>query len=452
MRCLGHRKVLLPAEAEPLMRDHARARAAGDFYGIIATAAVDDERFGSEGGGGKAVRERRARIARDDNERQGERGEQIGHRVGRQGAATILALAPRKVPEGAAHSTSKPARKPPPVFALATRLPTRHHAPTMQRVLIIRSSSLGDIVHALPVVHDMRRHSPDVRIDWVAEEPFAALVRLNQGVRRVVPVALRRWRYRLLSRATWREVKAFRDELVRERYDAVIDLQEQVKGALIAWLAHGPVHGPDYASAHEAVAALFYRLGHRIDARQHLLLRCRLLAGKVLGYEPEGAPRFDLSPPAHNGAPDAPYVVCLHGTSQDEKLWPEAHWRAVLEQFAHTGTLVVLPWGNRAEADRSERLAAGLPGVTVPAWRALPELAALLAGAQLVIGVDTGPTHLAAALGRPTVALFTATDPLLNGVEPASALARDVGGPGTVPEPAQAIAAAGALLRASPAC
>jgi heptosyltransferase I len=322
----------------------------------------------------------------------------------------------------------------------------------MNRVLIIRSSSLGDIVHALPVVHDMRAHYPQLAIDWVAEEPFAALVRLNDGVRRVIPVALRRWRHQVLSRSTWRELKAFRSELVHERYDAVIDLQEQVKGAFLAWLARGPVHGPDRASAHEAVAALFYRHRHRIDARQPLLVRSRRLAGAILGYEPEGPPRFDLTPPPAAGVPDAPYVVCLHGTSQDEKLWPEAHWRTLLEHFANAGLTVVLPWGNRVEAARSERLAAGVPGITVPPWRALPELAGLLARALLVVGVDTGPTHLAAALGRPTVAVFIATDPRYNGAEPVSALARDLGGPGNAPEPAQVIAAAGAMLRAQPAC
>jgi heptosyltransferase I len=322
----------------------------------------------------------------------------------------------------------------------------------MKRVLIVRSSSLGDIVHALPVVHDMRAHCPDLVIDWVAEEPFAALVRLNHGVRRVIPVALRRWRHQLLSRPTWNEAKAFHSALVHERYDAVIDLQEQVKGALIAWLAHGPVHGPDRASAHEAMAALFYRHRHRIDSRQHLLVRCRRLAGAVLGYEPAGAPLFDLTPPPANGAPDAPYVVCLHGTSQDEKLWPEAYWRTLLEHFANAGLPVVLPWGNRTEAARSQRLAGGVPGIIVPPWRALPALAGLLARALLVIGVDTGPTHLAAALGRPTVAIFIATEPRFNGTEPSSALARDLGGPGNAPEPAQVIAAAGAMLRAHPAC
>ena len=322
----------------------------------------------------------------------------------------------------------------------------------MNRVLIVRSSSLGDVVQALPVVHDMHTHCPGLTVDWVAEEPFAALVRLNRGVRRVVPVALRRWRHQLLARSTWREAQAFRRALVDEHYDVVIDLQEQVKGALIAWLAHGPVHGPDHASAHEAVAALFYRHRHRIDAHLPLLLRCRQLAGAVLGYAAQGPPRFDLVPPPAQGAPDAPYVVCLHGTSQDEKLWPEAHWRALLEHFANAGLTVVLPWGNPTEAARSERLAAGVPGIVVPPWRALPELAGLLAGALLVVGVDTGPTHLAAALGRPTVALFSATDPRYNGAEPASALARDLGGPGRAPEPAQVIAAAGALLRAQAAC
>lgn len=322
----------------------------------------------------------------------------------------------------------------------------------MKRVLLIRSSSLGDVVHALPVVHDMHRHDPDLAIDWVAEEPFAPLVRLNHGVRRVVPVALRRWRHGALASATWRELQAFRDELVQERYDAVIDLQEQVKGALLAWLARGPVHGPDRASAHEPVAALFYRHRHRIDARQHLIVRCRHLVGSVLGYEPVGAPRFDLTPPLDNAAPDPPYVVCLHGTSQHEKLWPEAHWRTLLEHFANAGVAVVLPWGDRAEAARSERLAAGLPGVSVPARRPLPELATLLAGARLVVGVDTGPTHLAAALARPTVAIFIATDPAFNGAEPASSAARDIGGPGRPPEPAQVIAAARALLPAQPSC
>jgi heptosyltransferase-1 len=322
----------------------------------------------------------------------------------------------------------------------------------MTCVLIIRPSSLGDIVHALPIVHDMHRHCPDLAVDWVAEEPFTALVRLNRGVRRVIPVALRRWRHRVLSRSTWREMGAFRRELAHDRYEVVIDLQEQVKGALMAWLARGPVHGPDRASVREPAAALLYRHRYRIDPKQHLIDRCRRLAGKAFGYEPEGAPRFDLVPPPLAVAPESPYVVCLHATSRDDKLWPEEHWQVLLEHVASAGLAAVLPWGSAVEAARSERLAAGAPGISVPPRRTLPELAALLARATLVVGVDTGLTHLAAALGAPTVALFTATDPKLAGVERASTLARDLGGVGTLPTPAQAIAAAGTLLCARPAC
>jgi heptosyltransferase-1 len=322
----------------------------------------------------------------------------------------------------------------------------------MPSVLIVRPSSLGDIVHTLPIVHDLHHHHPGLAVDWVVEEPFTALVRLHRGVRRVIPVALRRWRHRVISRSTWRELGAFRRELAHDRYDAIIDLQEQVKGALIAWLARGPVHGPDRASVREPMATLLYRHTYRIDPRQHLIDRCRRLAARAFDYEPQGAPRFELNPPLLTSAPDAPYAVFLHATSREDKLWPESHWKALLEHVTGAGLQVVLPWGDAAETARSERLAAGMSAVTVPPRRTLPELASLLSRATLVVGVDTGLTHLAAALGTPTVALFTATDPRLAGVERAGPLARDLGNAGAVPAPAQVIAAAGTLLRARPPC
>jgi lipopolysaccharide heptosyltransferase I len=318
--------------------------------------------------------------------------------------------------------------------------------------LIIRPSSLGDIVHALPIVHDLREHCPGIAIDWVVEEPFADLVRLNPGVRRIIPVALRRWRHRVLERATWQQVAAFRRDLARERYDAVLDLQEQVKGALLAWLARGPVHGPDRKSVREPVVTLLYRHRHRIDRRQHLIDRCRLLAGKAFGYEPSGAAHFDLHAPRLDGAPDSPYAVFVHATSRDDKLWPEEHWKTLLEHAANAGFAVVLPWGEAAEKARSERVAQGARGSVIPPRRDLAELASLLARAAWVVGVDTGLTHLAAALGTPTVAIFTATDPRLAGVARASPLARDLGGNGIAPTPAQVIAALGPLVRTIPSC
>jgi heptosyltransferase I len=362
----------------------------------------------------------------------------------------------RHAAEGAAHSTcNAPASHPPAGRDRCSggiACPDPHKAYPMSRALIIRPSSLGDIVHALPIVHDIRRHRPGIAIDWVAEEAFAALVAMHRGVDRVIPVALRRWRHKALERATWREAAAFRRALIRDRYDFVLDLQEQVKGALVAWLARGPVHGPDRASIREPAASLTYRHRYRIDPAQHLIDRCRQLAAAAFGYTPEGPPHFDLTPPALLAAPETPYAVFVHASSRADKLWPEAYWRTLIAHFTQAGLAVLLPWGTTEEAKRSARLADGIPGAAVCARRELPELAALLARAEVVCGVDTGLVHLAAALGAPTVALFVATDPRLAGVARASPRCRDLGGNRLVPTPVEVIAAVGALLRSLPSC
>ena len=324
----------------------------------------------------------------------------------------------------------------------------------MSSVLIVRPSSLGDIVHALPVVHDIRQHRAGTSVDWVAEEMFVELVALNRGVRNVIPVSLRRWRHAPVSRATWREAAAFRGALKEQRYDLVLDFQEQVKGALIAWLARGPVHGPDRASIREPAATLAYRHMHRIPPHQHLIDRCRELAGKAFGYRPVGPPRFDLTVPQPEVSPSdfgaGPFAVFVHSTSRTDKLWPEASWRALIAHFTKAGTNVLLPSGNGEEAARSERLAQGFPDAHVSARRSLSQTASLLARAKFVCGVDTGLVHLAAALGTPTLALFVATDPELAGVARAGDHARDIGGTGTVPTAEEVIAASAALIRRTP--
>lgn len=316
----------------------------------------------------------------------------------------------------------------------------------MSSVLIVRPSSLGDIVHALPVVHDIRQHRAGMSVDWVAEEMFVELVALHRGVRAVIPVSLRRWRHALLARATWREVAAFRRALRARRYDVVLDLQEQVKGALIGALARGAVHGPDRASIREPAATFAYRRTHRIPPRQHLIDRCRELAGKALGYEPVGPPCFELSVARSDKLPPAPFAVFVHSTSRDDKLWPETHWRSLIVHFANAGMTVLLPSGNAAEAARSERLAHGIAGARVAARQSLSETASLLARADLVCGVDTGLVHLAAALGAPTIALFVSTDSDLAGVGRVGGHARDMGGTGMVASPEQVVAAAGEIM------
>ena len=320
-------------------------------------------------------------------------------------------------------------------------------------VLIVRPSSLGDIVYALAVAADIRRANPAAAIDWVSEPGFASLIALCPDVRRVIPFGLRRWRRQPLAAATWRDVRAFGKALRSTRYAAILDLQEQVKGALIARVARGVRHGFDRASIREPLATLGDDVHHRVPRDLHFLARCRQLAAAALGYAVDATPRWRLVPPDVSAAmPERPYAVVLHGTSRDDKQWPEAHWRAVLETIELAGLACVLPWGSDAERVRSERLARGFAAAIVPPWLPLPDAAAVLAKAALAIGVDTGFTHLAAALGTPSVAIFTATDRLRHGVAIAGPHARDVGDAGAPPAPDAVVAAAVALLRAMPRC
>lgn|GEM_PF-198557 len=313
-------------------------------------------------------------------------------------------------------------------------------------VLVVRPSSLGDIVYALAVAADIRRADPSIAVDWVSEPGFAPLVALCSDVRAVIPFGLRGWRRAPLTPATWRDVRTFIGQLRRTRYNAVIDLQEQVKGALIARLSRGRRHGFDRHCIREPLAALAHDLHHRVPRELHFLARCRRLAAAALGYVIDEPPRWNLRPPL--SAPSIPqrhFVALLHATSRDDKLWPEQHWRALIDANERAGFATVLPWGSAAERARSERLAAGFAQAIVPPRLSLPDAAALVSKASLAIGVDTGFTHLAAALGIPTVAIFCATDRARHGVAIAGAHARDVGDAGEPPSIDDVLAAAGAV-------
>lgn len=323
----------------------------------------------------------------------------------------------------------------------------------MNAVLVVRPSSLGDIVYALAVATDIRRAHPELAIDWVSEPGFAPLIALCPDVRNVIPFGLRRWRHAPLAAATWRDMSAFRRDLRSTRYAAILDLQEQLKGALVARLARGLRHGFDRASIREPLATLGDDVHHHVPRDLHFLTRCRRLAGAALGYGVDNPPRWNLQPqPAAATRPHRPYVVVLHATSRADKLWPEAHWRIVLDACERAGFATILPWGSAAEEARSRRLAAGFSRAIVPSWLSLPDAAALLANASLAIGVDTGFTHLAAVLGRPTVAIFSATDRARHGVACAGLHARDVGDAGAPPTPEAVLAAADADLRRIPSC
>ena len=295
------------------------------------------------------------------------------------------------------------------------------------KVLFVKTSSLGDVVHHLPAVSDAARQLPGVEIDWVVEQPFAGVAAMHGAVRRVIPVALRRWRSRWWQRGTWREIADFRHAVRVERYDAVVDTQSLVKSALITSCALGTRHGMDWASAREPFAARFYDRRHAVQKGLHAVERNRLLTAAALGYELDAAPDYGLDVAAAGG--EEPYAVFLTMTSRADKLWPEARW---IELVRALGLQVMLPWGNQPERLRASRIARALPQADVPARLSLEQLARLFARAQAVVGVDTGLTHLAAAVGARTVGIYCGSDPALTGLY-GSPHAKNVGTVGRTP-------------------
>lgn len=311
----------------------------------------------------------------------------------------------------------------------------------MPRILFVKTSSLGDVVHHCPAVSDAALQLPDASIDWVVEEAFAGVAAMHRAVRRVIPVALRRWRGSLWRPAAWREFAAFRRALAAERYDFVVDTQGLLKSALLCRLAHGERHGLDRDSAREPLAARFYDRRHRVAQGLHAVERNRRLTAAALGYPLTGACDYGLraegEPPI---ALPSPYAVLLTMTSRADKLWPESDWSELARALAARGVRSVLPWGSAAERARCERLAGMVEGAQVPPRMDIADLARLLRGARAVVGVDTGLAHLAAALGVPAVGVFCGSDPILTGLY-GSPRARNLGTPGRPPAPAEVMAA-----------
>lgn len=315
------------------------------------------------------------------------------------------------------------------------------------RVLIVKLSSLGDVVHAMPVVHDLRQARPGVVIDWVVEPGFAPLVRRVEGIGEVIECALRRWRKAWWTPAVRAEWRAFRHRLQREHYDAVIDLQGLTKSALVARLARGRSHGLALrtdGSSFEWPARWLVDEAVVVPRHIHAVDRSRELVGRVLGVPVEGPPRYGLQAHPAEGGPDTDadghvdadahaglaaragrarsLMVFVHGSSRDDKLWPEADWIALGRRLVALGWRIALPQAGEAEAARARRIAGAINrgdqgdgggvvascGEAATVWpaMALDALVDRLGAAQAVIGVDSGLSHIAVALDRPHLQLY----------------------------------------------
>ncbi len=289
------------------------------------------------------------------------------------------------------------------------------------RVLVVKTSSMGDIIHTLPALTDARRLRPDIRFDWVVEEAFSEIPAWHPAVDRVIPVAIRRWRRSLP--ATWRsgEFGVFREVLRQQHYDLVIDAQGLIKSGIIARLARGLTVGLNNGSIREPLATLFYNRRIAVPRRMHAVERVRELFARSLNYNQD--PRlmdYGLRlPPAQNAQlqlePGQPTLVFLHGTTWANKHWPEFLWQDLLRQAMASGYHILLPWGSHVEYERAKRIAGDSQDATVLPRLSLTGLAQVLDAASGVVAVDTGLAHLAAALDVPAVVLYGPTDPALAG-------------------------------------
>jgi heptosyltransferase-1 len=303
----------------------------------------------------------------------------------------------------------------------------------LTRVLLIKTSSLGDVIHCLPAISDMARNVPELRLDWVIEFSLAEIARLHPAVNWITPVRLRHWRRHVFEPETWREFGEFRRQISAQRYDRIIDAQGLIRSAVLARLARGPHCGYDRKSVREPPASLFYDRKYPASVTLHAAERMRRLAAQAMGYELPA--EIDYGVRTAGERPqwlgEGRYLVALHATARADKAWDEAAWIELAQRAAAEGLRVVLPWGSSSERHRSERIA-GATGGLAPPRLGYEQLADLLAGAAAVVGVDTGLTHLASAVGAPVVAIYAASWSEFNGVIGPGFVA-NLGGPGAAP-------------------
>lgn len=292
------------------------------------------------------------------------------------------------------------------------------------KILIVKLSSLGDVVHAMPALQDIRRACPQAQIDWVVERGFADLVRRCAGVHRVIECELRRWRKAPLARTTRRAWHLFKTELQREQYDAVIDLQGLSKSALMAWLARLAPQGRRFGlanrtegSSYEAPARWVADVAVTLPPHIHAVARSRALCARALGYDLPAVQCYGLLVErpeaslahANSGlvAPGAqPLVALVHGTSRADKQWPLAAWQALGQRLNACGYAVALPHGNEVEQQFAQEIAKPLASALVWPRFGLDALTDALASCAGVVGVDSGLSHIAVALDLPHVQIY----------------------------------------------
>lgn len=302
--------------------------------------------------------------------------------------------------------------------------------PPKPKILLVKLSSLGDVLHNLPIVWDLRARLPDAQIDWVVEEGYVHLLTplLSKdgfkGIDRIIPFGLRRWKKNLFKLSTWQQFFAFKKELRAVSYDVIIETQGLLKSAIVCSLANktpnaviaGLANATEF-SGYEPIARSFYNQSVQVPLRCHAVDRSRWVTCSALNWsliDRKNAPQFypenyvNSLGKASVGLHElkTPYVLCFHSTAREAKRWPNADWIALGKELSSRGYQVVLPWGNEAEQAVSREIAAQIPNALVPPAFSIEDAFGVITGAALTVGVDTGLTHLAAVLNKPTVEIY----------------------------------------------
>jgi heptosyltransferase I len=289
----------------------------------------------------------------------------------------------------------------------------------MKRILLVKTSSLGDVIHNLPVISDILKHNQNILIDWVVEESFADIPKLHPAINQVFTVAVRRWRKRIFSKNTWQEIAEFKKQISQQPYDLIIDTQGLIKSAVMTTFAQGTRCGLDKSSAREPLASFFYNKKFSVAKGQHAVVRNRELVANAFNYaKPDDAPCYDLSAEKINACVALPekFIMGLHGTSKDSKLWSTDQWIALADKLSDNACHLVLPWASNAEHQRALKIANNRNHVVVLPKLSILELSGIISHAWAAIGVDTGLSHLSVALNIPTIAIYTDTNPTRTGV------------------------------------
>ncbi len=283
------------------------------------------------------------------------------------------------------------------------------------RVLIVKTSSLGDLIHTLPAVTDAAKHVPGIRFDWVAEEAFSEIPSWHPAVDHVIPIAIRRWRRNWSLAWAKRNIQKSFAGLRDRHYDRVIDAQGLVKSAIVTHLARGKRYGMTRRSCREPLASIAYEKRFCIAKGKHAINRVRELFARVFDYRFAVEIDYGLNRENFEFSKHKPYLVFLHGSSWPSKLWPQKQWIELAALVEKAGFRIFLVWGDANEKERAREIASSCNLATVLPKIDITQIAGLLSGAEGVVGVDTGLSHLAAALDVPGVTLYLATDPNLTG-------------------------------------